>query len=41
MHAPLPIDVAAKASGEKNIEMIAQKELLPLTGYIHGGCRYT
>ena len=29
---------AAKASGEKSIEMIKQKELLPLTGYIHGGC---
>lgn len=28
----------AKAAGEKNIEMIKQKELLPLTGYIHGGC---
>ena len=24
--------------GEKSIAMIAQKELLPLTGYIHGGC---
>ena len=24
--------------GEKSIEMIKQKELLPLTGYIHGGC---
>jgi len=22
----------------KNIEMIKQKELLPLTGYLHGGC---
>lgn len=28
----------AKAAGEKNIEMIKQKDLLPLTGYIHGGC---
>lgn len=28
----------AKAVNEKNIEMIPQKELLPLTGYIHGGC---
>ena len=27
-----------KAAGEKNIEMIKQKELLPLTGYVHGGC---
>ena len=24
--------------GEKSIEMIKSKELLPLTGYIHGGC---
>ena len=29
---------AAKAVGEKNIEMIKSKELLPLTGYVHGGC---
>lgn len=29
---------AAKASGNKKCEMIAMKELLPLTGYIRGGC---
>jgi ybaK/ebsC protein len=29
---------AAKAVGEKSIEMIKSKELLPLTGYVHGGC---
>ena len=29
---------AARSVGEKSIEMIHQKELLPLTGYIHGGC---
>ena len=29
---------AAAVVGEKNIEMIKSKELLPLTGYIHGGC---
>ena len=29
---------AAKAAGEKSIEMIKEKELLPLTGYVHGGC---
>ena len=29
---------AAKAAGQKSIEMIAQKQLLPLTGYVHGGC---
>jgi Cys-tRNA(Pro)/Cys-tRNA(Cys) deacylase len=34
----LDLKKAAKASDEKNIEMITQKELLPLTGYIHGGC---
>ena len=34
----LDLKKAAAAVGEKNIEMIPQKELLPLTGYIHGGC---
>ena len=34
----LDLRKAAKAVGEKSIEMIPQKELLPLTGYIHGGC---
>ncbi len=34
----LDLKKAAKASGEKAISMIKQKELLPLTGYIHGGC---
>lgn len=34
----LDLKKAAKAAGEKSIEMIAQKQLLPLTGYIHGGC---
>ena len=29
---------AAKAVGEKSVAMIPQKELLPLTGYVHGGC---
>lgn len=28
----------AKASGDKKVEMIPMKELLPLTGYIRGGC---
>lgn len=36
--AELNLKKAAKASGQKNILMIHQKELLPLTGYIHGGC---
>ena len=34
----LDLKKAASASGEKNIEMVKSKELLPLTGYIHGGC---
>lgn len=34
----LDLKKAAKAVGEKNISMIKSKELLPLTGYIHGGC---
>lgn len=34
----LDLKKAAKAVGEKSIEMIPQKELLGLTGYIHGGC---
>lgn len=34
----LDLKKAAKAVGEKNIQMIKSKELLPLTGYIHGGC---
>ena len=29
---------AARAAGEKKVEMIRQAELLPLTGYVHGGC---
>jgi Cys-tRNA(Pro)/Cys-tRNA(Cys) deacylase len=29
---------AARLSGNKNAEMVAMKELLPLTGYIRGGC---
>ena len=34
----LDLKKAAKAAGEKSIEMIKQKDLLPLTGYVHGGC---
>ena len=36
--ATLDLKKAARAVGEKSVAMIAQKELLPLTGYIHGGC---
>lgn len=34
----LDLKKAAKATGSKKIEMISVKELLPLTGYIRGGC---
>ena len=34
----LDLKKAAKAVSEKSIEMVKSKELLPLTGYIHGGC---
>ena len=34
----LDLKKAASAVGEKNIEMVKSKELLPLTGYVHGGC---
>lgn len=34
----LDLKKAARAVGEKSIEMLHQKELLPLTGYVHGGC---
>ena len=36
--AELDLKKAAKAAGEKAISMIKQKDLLPLTGYVHGGC---
>ena len=38
MEAELDLKKAAKAVLEKSIEMIKQKDLLPTTGYIHGGC---
>jgi Cys-tRNA(Pro)/Cys-tRNA(Cys) deacylase len=34
----LDLKKAAASVGEKSVEMIKSKELLPLTGYIHGGC---
>lgn len=34
----LDLKKAAEAAGDKSVEMIKSKELLPLTGYIHGGC---
>ena len=36
--AEIDLKALAKASGNKSVEMIALKELLPLTGYIRGGC---
>lgn len=34
----LDLKKAAAAAGEKALEMVKQKELLSLTGYVHGGC---
>ena len=34
----LDLKKAAKAAGDKNMELVAVKELLALTGYIRGGC---
>ena len=36
--AELDLKKAARTVGEKSVAMIKSKELLPLTGYIHGGC---
>lgn len=38
VNCTLNLKKAAQAVHEKSIAMIPQKELLPLTGYIHGGC---
>ena len=38
VEAELDLKKAAKAAGDKSVSMIKQKELLPLTGYVHGGC---
>ena len=34
----LNLKKAAAAAGEKSVCMIPQRDLLPLTGYVHGGC---
>lgn len=34
----LDLKLAAKACGEKEVEMLPLKDLLPATGYVHGGC---
>ena len=36
--AELDLKKAARASGNKKLDMVQVKELLPLTGYIRGGC---
>ena len=38
VEAELDLKKAASAVKEKSVSMIPQKELLPLTGYVHGGC---
>ncbi|MBR1847588.1 MAG: Cys-tRNA(Pro) deacylase [Bacilli bacterium] len=38
VNAELDLKKAAKACGSKSIDLIPLKELLPLTGYVHGGC---
>ncbi len=38
VEATLDLKKAAKAVGEKSVAMLPAKELLPLTGYVHGGC---
>lgn len=34
----LDLRAAAKASGNKRVELVPVKELLPITGYVRGGC---
>lgn len=36
--AELDLKKAARAAGEKSVEMLPVRELLDLTGYVHGGC---
>ncbi len=36
--AELDLKKAARAVGEKSVAMLRSKDLLPLTGYVHGGC---
>lgn len=38
VNGELDLKKAASSVGEKNVAMIKSKDLLPLTGYIHGGC---
>ena len=38
VNAELDLKKAAAAAGEKSVDMLKSRELLPLTGYVHGGC---
>ena len=38
VEAMLDLKACARCAGVKSVQMIPQKELLPLTGYVHGGC---
>lgn len=38
IEAELDLKKAARASGEKSVEMLPLKELTPVTGYVRGGC---
>lgn len=38
VNAELNLKKAAAAVGEKSVSMIPQRDLLPVTGYVHGGC---
>jgi len=38
VNSQLNLRKAATAAGVKSIQMLKQKDLLPLTGYVHGGC---
>ena len=38
VNTELNLKKAAQCAGDKSIEMIKSKELLPKTGYVHGGC---
>lgn len=38
VEAELDLKAAARAAGEKKVEMLPLKDLLPTTGYVRGGC---
>ena len=38
VNCTLNLKKAARAAGVKSVSMLKQKDLLPLTGYVHGGC---